>query len=218
MKSDFFYLIKKSKENDVKSPIVFLLHGFGSNEQDLFSFSPYLSEDVTIVSLRAPISLYPNSFAWYNIYYSGSVKSYDKEAAKLIKDKLISEMSYFIKKYNCDPNRITVIGFSQGAILGHAIAQSSNIKNLVALSGYVDKDLVTFDNNNKTSIYISHGRDDEVIPYKDSFETNLILDEKNIDYGSEIKKLIKQMATRRRNVSAGSSGLSQLVAPSKSRS
>ena len=182
MKSDFFYLIKKSKENDVKSPIVFLLHGFGSNEQDLFSFAPYLSDDVTIISLRAPISLFPNSFAWYNIYYSGSVKSYDKEAAKLIKDKLINEMSYFIKKYNCDPHRVTVIGFSQGAILGHAIAQSSNIKNLVALSGYVDKDLVTFDNNNKTSIYISHGREDEVIPYKDSFETNLLLDDNNIDY------------------------------------
>jgi phospholipase/carboxylesterase len=75
-----------------------------------------------------------------------------------------------------------LIGFSQGAILGHAIAQSSNIKNLVALSGYVDKDLVTFDNKNKTSIYISHGRNDEVIPYKDSFETNLILDDNNIDY------------------------------------
>ena len=30
--------------------------------------------------------LYPNSYAWYNIYYSGSVKSYDKEAAKLINE------------------------------------------------------------------------------------------------------------------------------------
>ena len=182
MESDFFYLIKKPKENNVKSPLLFLLHGFGSNEQDLFSFSNYLREDVTIVSLRAPITLYPNSFAWYNIYYSGNVKSYDKEYAKLIKNKLINEMNYFTKKYNCDPERITVIGFSQGAILGHAIAQSSNIKNLIALSGYVDKDLVTFDNVSKTSIYISHGTDDDVIPFKDSFETNMILDENNIDY------------------------------------
>ena len=182
MESDFFYLIKKPKENNVKSPLLFLLHGFGSNEQDLFSFSNYLREDVAIVSLRAPITLYPNSFAWYNIYYSRNVKSYDKEYAKLIKNKLINEMNYFTKKYNCDPERITVIGFSQGAILGHAIAQSSNIKNLIALSGYVDKDLVTFDNMNKTSIYISHGTDDDVIPFKDSFETNMILDENNIDY------------------------------------
>ena len=112
METSFFYLLKKPTNNTIDSPIVFLLHGFGSNEQDLFSFSPYLNEDATIISLRAPINLYPNSYAWYNIYYSGSVKSYDKVAAKLIRDKLIDEMNYFIKTYNCDPDRITIIGFS----------------------------------------------------------------------------------------------------------
>ena len=182
MNTSFFYLIKKPENNTKKSPIVFLLHGFGSNEEDLFSFSPYLNNDVTIISLRAPIMLYPNSYAWYNIYYSGSVKSYDKEAAKLIKNQFISEMNYFIKKYDCDPNRITLIGFSQGAILGHAIAQSSNIKNLIALSGYVDDELINFDNTNKTSIYISHGNEDEVIPFKESIETNKILNQNNIEY------------------------------------
>ena len=182
MTTSFFYLIKKPENNTKKSPIVFLLHGFGSNEEDLFSFSPYLNNDVTIISLRAPIMLYPNSYAWYNIYYSGSVKSYDKEAAKLIKNQFISEMNYFIKKYDCDPNRITLIGFSQGAILGHAIAQSSNIKNLIALSGYVDDELIDFDNTNKTSIYISHGNEDEVIPFKESIETNKILNQNNIEY------------------------------------
>tara|TARA_Y100000768_G_C23758136_1_gene577262 strand:+ start:55 stop:684 length:630 start_codon:yes stop_codon:yes gene_type:complete len=182
LNTSFFYLIKKPENNTKKSPIVFLLHGFGSNEEDLFSFSPYLNNDVTIISLRAPIMLYPNSYAWYNIYYSGSVKSYDKEAAKLIKNQFISEMNYFIKKYDCDPNRITLIGFSQGAILGHAIAQSSNIKNLIALSGYVDDELINFDNTNKTSIYISHGNEDEVIPFKESIETNKILNQNNIEY------------------------------------
>ena len=83
METSFFYLIKKPKNNTNKSPLVFLLHGFGSNEQDLFSFSPYLNPEATIISLRAPIILYPNSYAWYNIYYSGSVKSYDKEACLL---------------------------------------------------------------------------------------------------------------------------------------
>ena len=182
METSFFYLLKKPTNNTVNSPIVFLLHGFGSNEQDLFSFSPYLNEDATIISLRAPITLYPNSYAWYNIYYSGSVKSYDKVAAKLIRDKLIDEMNYFIKTYNCDPDRITIIGFSQGAIIGHAIAHSSNIKNLVALSGYVDDELISFDKTNKPSIYISHGTQDEVIPFEESINTNKILDDNDIEY------------------------------------
>ena len=182
METSFFYLIKKPKNNTNKSPLVFLLHGFGSNEQDLFSFSPYLNQEATIVSLRAPIMLYPNSYAWYNIYYSGSVKSYDKEAAKLIRDKLINEMDYFINKYDCDPNRITLIGFSQGAILAHAIAQNSNIKNLIALSGYVDEELISFEKTKNLSIYISHGKDDEVIPFEESFKTNKLLDDHNVKY------------------------------------
>ena len=43
-------------------------------------------------------------------------------------------------------------------------------------------EVTNIDNMNKTSIYISHGTDDDVIPFKDSYETNMILDENNIDY------------------------------------
>ncbi len=182
METSFYYLIQKPKNHTNKSPLVLLLHGFGSNEQDLFSFSPYLSQDATIISLRAPITLYSNSYAWYNIFYSGSVKGYDKEAAKFIRDKLINEMDYFINKYDCDPNRITLIGFSQGAILAHAIAQNSNIKNLIALSGYVDEELISFKKTNNLSIYISHGKYDEVIPFEESYKTNKLLDDNNIKY------------------------------------
>lgn len=182
METSFYYLIQKPKNNTNKSPLVFLLHGFGSNEQDLFSFSPHLSQDATIISLRAPIMLYHNSYAWYNIFFSGSVKRYDKEAAKFIRDKLINEMDYFINKYDCDPNRITLIGFSQGAILAHAIAQNSNIKNLIALSGYVDQELISFKKTNNLSIYISHGKYDEVIPFEESYKTNKLLDDNNIKY------------------------------------
>ena len=137
METSFFYLHKKSPI--INSPLILLLHGYGSNEQDLFSFANLLPKDSTIISLRAPLSLFPNSYAWYNIYYDGSVKNYDIKKAKSIRDKLINELDYFIKKFNCDSKRISLIGFSQGAILGHGIVQcsESKIKNLVALSGYV---------------------------------------------------------------------------------
>ena len=91
-------------------------------------------------------------------------------------------MDYFINKYDCDPNRITLIGFSQGAILAHAIAQNSNIKNLIALSGYVDEELIFFEKTNNLSIYISHGKDDDVIPFEESFKTNKLLDDHNVKY------------------------------------
>ena len=100
METSFFYLHKKSSK--INSPLILLLHGYGSNEEDLFSFSRLLPSDATIISLRAPLSLFPNSYAWYNIYYDGSVKSYDIKGAQQIRDKLIDELDYFIEKYNCD--------------------------------------------------------------------------------------------------------------------
>ena len=186
MNNNFFYLTRESFKSGTKSPLILLLHGFGSNEQDLFSFAEYLNKNATVVSLRAPITLFPNSYAWYNIYYNGSVKSYDIPAAKEVRDKLIKEIDFLVEKYNCDSKRITLIGFSQGAILGHSINQNSNgkIKNLIALSGYVDKDLVNLNQNN-TSIYISHGIDDDVIPFKESVETNDLLKENNIEFQFE---------------------------------
>ena len=187
MKTSFFYQNRKSKKiDDNKSPLVLLLHGFGSNEEDLFSFAQFININATVVSLRAPIELFPNSYAWYNIYYSSSVKSYDLIAAKDIRDKIIKELDFLIKEFNCDPERVTIIGFSQGAILGHSIVQCSGgkVKNLIALSGYVDKDLISFKSNN-TSLYISHGINDEVIPFKESYDTNKLYDENHIKYHFE---------------------------------
>ena len=52
------------------------------------------------------------------------------------------------------------------------------------LSGYIDKDLISFKNNN-TSIYISHGINDEVISFKESYDTNKLYDENHIKYHFE---------------------------------
>ena len=40
-------------------------------------------------------------------------------------------------------------------------------------------------NQNNTSIYISHGIDDDVIPFKESVETNDLLKENNIEFQFE---------------------------------
>ena len=77
-----------------------------------------------------------------------------------------------------------MIGFSQGAILGFPVALVSNnlIKNLVALSGYVEEKIIDFKSISFPNIYISHGINDDVIPYLDSKKTLQILSKNNIKY------------------------------------
>ncbi|MFT4850048.1 MAG: phospholipase/carboxylesterase, partial [Sediminicola sp.] len=67
-------------------------------------------------------------------------------------------------------NDITLLGFSQGTILSLSVALSypQRIKNVIGLSGYIDKDILIngFEKNDfsNLNIYSSHGSVDQVIP------------------------------------------------------
>jgi len=118
------------------------------------------------------------------IYFENNVKSFDEKSALESKNLIIDNIKEIAKQYNCDDKRITLIGFSQGAILGFPVALMSNnlIKNLVALSGYVEEKIIDFKSISFPNIYISHGINDDVIPYLDSKKTLQILNKNKIKY------------------------------------
>ena len=45
------HIIKPSSLTDKKPPVLFMLHGYGSDEEDLFSFAPELPEELCIIAL-----------------------------------------------------------------------------------------------------------------------------------------------------------------------
>ncbi|HSB92447.1 MAG TPA: hypothetical protein VLC28_04985, partial [Flavitalea sp.] len=49
------FLVREPKGNPAKRRAVVLLHGVGSNEQDLFQFADVLPADCYIISPRAPL-------------------------------------------------------------------------------------------------------------------------------------------------------------------
>ena len=174
MSNKFIHVHRSSNEKSKKQPLVVLLHGYGSNENDLFSFQSFFPENHT-----------EGMYAWYEIYFENNVKSFNENTAKNSSNEIADEIKVICKQYNCDINNITLIGFSQGAILGYSIAISNPglIKNLVALSGYVEEKIIDFKNKKiDTSIYISHGESDEVIPYLESKQTLDVLDKNEIKY------------------------------------
>jgi phospholipase/carboxylesterase len=75
-----------------------------------------------------------------------------------------------LENYPIDAENITLIGFSQGAILSYGVALSEpkKIKNIIALSGYVSEPILMegFENNDFSTlgIFASHGTVDQVIP------------------------------------------------------
>jgi phospholipase/carboxylesterase len=124
-------------------------------------------------------------YAWYDIYFENNVKSFDQTKAIISSKSIARDIKIICEEYNCDEKRVTVIGFSQGAILGYSLALSNPglIKNLVALSGYVEEKIIEFNTKKtQTSIYISHGQNDDTIPFLESKKTLEVLDKKGVFY------------------------------------
>jgi len=167
------YLIREPKEIKALNPLIVLLHGYGSNEADLFSFEGELDPNAFVVSAQAPFAL-PGGYghAWYAINFDAGMNKFtDDEQAKQSRDLIASFVNELLLTYPIDVNNITLIGFSQGAILSYAIALTypEKIKNVVALSGYFHPTIMVegFEKNEKfkkVNFFSSHGTVDQVIP------------------------------------------------------
>jgi phospholipase/carboxylesterase len=51
------YKVREPKILLDKNPLLLLLHGYGSNEDDLFSFASELPDEYFVISARAPYDL-----------------------------------------------------------------------------------------------------------------------------------------------------------------
>lgn len=170
MKSDLHHIIRPSslKEN---APLLIMLHGYGSDEEDLFSFASELPEDLFIISLRAPHILQPYGNAWYAINFDADQNKWSDNAQAIQSRDLVAQFIENVDKmYPIDKNKVTLLGFSQGTILSYAIALTypEKVKNVIALSGYINEDIINVDFDNKDyshlNFYCSHGSLDQVIP------------------------------------------------------
>jgi phospholipase/carboxylesterase len=165
------YLIQEPKTIKDQNPLLILLHGYGSNEEDLFSFATELPDDCYVISVRAPYDLQPYGHAWYAIHYDADENKFsDNAQAKESVELIASFIDEIVKQYAIDTKNITLIGFSQGAILSYATALTypEKIAKVVALSGYFNQEILPEIIDTKAishlKFFVSHGSVDQVIP------------------------------------------------------
>ncbi len=156
------------KEN---APLIILCHGYGSDENDLFSFASELPEHLFVISLKAPYTMQPFGNAWYAINFDAQQNKWnDVEQALESRDKIAHFIDMACNKFPVDKNNVTLLGFSQGTILSYAVALTypEKVKNVIALSGYVSEDMLPDNLKDKKyshlDFYCSHGSMDQVIP------------------------------------------------------
>ncbi len=182
------YKIKEPKTKLDENPVLILLHGYGSNEEDLFSFANELPDNYYVVSARAPFDMQYGSYAWYAINFDADENKFsDVEQAKSSRDLVANFIDDLIDKYPIDAQNVTLIGFSQGCILSYAIALSypEKIKRVVAMSGYLNPEMLHQDylKNNLSNLkfFTSHGTVDQVVPVEWGRKAKPFLDNLGIE-------------------------------------
>lgn len=168
---DLKYLIREPENITSSTPLLVLIHGYGSNEEDLFSFVPTLPKDWLVVSFRAPKDTLYGGYAWYDIDLTNPEKYVDVEQAEAAISGIMESIMAISNQYGLVDNPTHLCGFSQGGILSYAMSlRFPQLFNKVAcLSSYPEEKLLTNIVKDKKKLehlrfFVSHGTDDAVIP------------------------------------------------------
>ncbi|WP_102349054.1 alpha/beta hydrolase [Bacillus sp. Marseille-P3661] len=148
-------------------PAIFIMHGIGSNEQNMFSLVEGLQNQFYIFSIRGHLKQ-PPGYAFFTI------EGYGKPHRQVFDEgieKLTSFIDYACEEYPIDQSQMYLLGFSQGAILSMTLGLTlgNRLKGIVALSGYIPKFVKEEYKKqavDKLSLFISHGEQDNILPYE----------------------------------------------------
>jgi phospholipase/carboxylesterase len=163
------YIIQKPNLlQPTNQSIIILIHGFGSNEQDLISLAPSIAGNHVFVSVRGPVTINPNQFAWFNVQFNGSQRIIDSEQAQSSGKLLIEFINQISQEFDTD--NVTLLGFSQGAMMSYDIVFSGPnlINKVIALGGRIldqTKAKAILKTELKTpNVLIAHGNQDQTVP------------------------------------------------------
>jgi len=175
------YIIREPKNKLQNPPLLILLHGYGSNKEDLFSFAEELPDELLIVSAQAPYEMGYGGYAWYAINFDDvKGKFSDLKQAKTSLDAIAFFIDEIKQKYKTDPNKTFLLGFSQGAILSYSLSlfYPNKVQNVIALSGYINTELLPEEISKEiqTNYYCSHGSVDQVLPVEWARKSKPFLD------------------------------------------
>jgi phospholipase/carboxylesterase len=131
------YLEQANAESS-HQPLVIFLHGYGSNEQDLFGIKDDLPATYTYLSVRAPMTMEEGSYQWFRKKGEGAYngKTDDLKSSGQV---LLDFIAQAAKKYHTEPDKVFLVGFSQGAIMSYEVAlrHPEAVGGIAALSGRI---------------------------------------------------------------------------------
>jgi phospholipase/carboxylesterase len=151
--------------------LLVLMHGVGSNEQDMFGLAPQVPPQFHVLSLRGPLALGPDAHAWFTFRVGPDGRRAIDEAQEAASRPLIAQsLQAASGQLGVPPERVVAGGFSQGGIMSlsllltrpellHAamVLHSRLLPEVLPLRAPAER-------LEGRQLWVSHGTDDTMIP------------------------------------------------------
>ncbi len=160
--------LPENASEEKKYPVIFAMHGRGSDEQDMMRLLAGLRNRYILVAIQGPLSC-GEGYEYFTIKSFGHPNKDSFWEAVEGLENLIGELSL---EYPMDCEKQMLLGFSQGAILSMSMAIRGRIPlaGVVALSGYIPRmvsEEMEMENHVKgLPVFIGHGEIDPIFPWE----------------------------------------------------
>lgn len=173
--------LEQANPDSHNQPLVIFLHGYGSNERDLFGIKDDLPAQYNYLSVQAPVALDEDSYQWFRKKGEGAYNG-ETDDLKTSGQVLLDFIAQAAKKYHTDANKVFLVGFSQGAIMSYEVGlrHPEAVGGIAALSGRILPVLKSElkkpdEKRQQLAIFIGHGTVDKRLPYVDGTDADSLL-------------------------------------------
>ena len=159
-------------------PLIVLMHGAGADERDMIGLWKQLPLEFVVVAPRGPFGAAGSGWRWYR---KGPTQDADLAASRKIVDLVVDGA---IKRFDADPARVFIGGFSQGGVMTYEVAmhEPGRFRGAVVMSGTLFRSALTGDppGQQTTPFFIGQGTADKVIPYPTAVAARDTLEKRGI--------------------------------------
>jgi phospholipase/carboxylesterase len=176
-------LIYRVRRGQPQGALIVMLHGLSGDENVMWIFDHALPREATVI---APRALYPSELGGYSWARSVVRDDLDDVDFQETLEVLLRFMAEVIAQYKIDPQRVIVMGFSQGAALSYAysLAHPASLHGVIALAGFIPHSPAVKSKDALPHYLILHGTHDEAVPIDRAREARSVLESHgaNVEY------------------------------------
>lgn len=175
---------------------VVLLHGYGSDGNDLIAMAPHfqhLLPGALFVSPHAPQAIGMGGYQWFPIDWSGDRLASRQTGVIAARPVVLEFLTDLWSQTGIAPERTILAGFSQGAMMalhvGLSLPAAQTLMGVVGISGaFLPPEDFGSDRLAHPPVCLVHGDMDEVVDPNHSVEANTILSEAGFDVSFHISR------------------------------